>query len=56
MFIAALFTIAKTCKQPGRPLTEEQIKKVRYLWQLDIAQQNGIKPFAATWLDLEEQF
>ena len=26
MFIAALFTIAKTWKQPKYPMTEEQIK------------------------------
>ena len=28
MFIAALFTIAWTWKQPGRPLTDEWIKKM----------------------------
>ena len=28
MFIAALFTIAKTCKQPKCPLTNEWIKKM----------------------------
>ena len=28
MFIAALFTIAKTWKQPKCPLTEEWIKKM----------------------------
>ena len=31
MFIAALFTIAKTWKQPKRPLTDEWIKKMRYV-------------------------
>ena len=30
MFIAALFTIAKTWKQPKCPLTDEWIKK---MWQ-----------------------
>ena len=30
MFIAALFTIAKTWKQPKCPSTEEWIKKMRY--------------------------
>ena len=29
MFIAALFTIAKTWKQPKCPLTEEWIKKIQ---------------------------
>ena len=33
LFIAALFTIAKTWKQPRCPLTEEWIKK---LWYIDI--------------------
>ena len=30
MFIAALFTIAKTQKQPKCPLTDEWIKKMWY--------------------------
>ena len=28
MFTAALFTTAKTCKQPKCPLTDESIKKM----------------------------
>ena len=31
MFIAGLFTIAKTWKQPNCPLTDEQIKKMWYI-------------------------
>ena len=31
MLIAALFTIAKTCKQPKCPSTDEWIKKMWYL-------------------------
>ena len=31
MFIAALYTIVKTQKQPKRPLTEEWIKKTWYI-------------------------
>ena len=31
MFIAALFTIAKTWKQPKCPLTDEWIKKMWYV-------------------------
>ena len=34
LFITALFTIAKTCKQPRCPLTDEWIKKLWYRWQL----------------------
>ena len=32
MFIAALFTIAKTWKQPKCPLTDEWIKKMWYTY------------------------
>ena len=32
VFIAALFTIAKTWKQPNCPLTDEWIKKVWYIY------------------------
>ena len=31
MFIAALFTVAKTWKQPKYPLTDEWIKKMWYI-------------------------
>ena len=32
MFTAALFTIAKTWKQPKHPLTDEWIKNVWYIY------------------------
>ena len=35
MFIAALFTIAKTWKQPKCPLTEEWIKKMWYVYTIE---------------------
>ena len=35
MFIAALFTIAKTRKQPKRPSTDEQIKKMWYIYTME---------------------
>ena len=35
MFLAALFTIAKTWKQPKRPSTEEWIKKMWYLYTME---------------------
>ena len=56
MFIAALFTIAKTWKQPKCPLTEEWIKKMWYIYTVEHysdIKQNEIMPFAATWMDLE---
>jgi hypothetical protein len=35
MFIAALFTIAKLWKQPRCPTTDEQIKKMWYLYTME---------------------
>ena len=52
MFIAALFTITKTWKQVKYPLTEEWIKKTWYIYHSTI-KRNEIRPFAATWMDLE---
>ena len=34
MFIAALFTIVKVWRQPKCPLTDEWIKKIRYLFAM----------------------
>ena len=54
--ITALFTIAKTWKQPKCPLTEEWIKKKRYIYTMECdsaTKKNEIMPFAATWVNLE---
>ena len=56
MFIAALFTIAKTWKHPKCPSTDEQIKKMWYIYTMEYYSaiiKNEILPFAATWMDLE---
>ena len=56
MFIAALFTIAKTWKQPKCPSTEEWIKKMWYIYTMEYysaIRKNDIMPSAATWMDLE---
>ena len=56
MFTAALFTIARTWKQPKCPSTEEWIKKMWYIYTMEYysaIKRNKIVPLAETWMDLE---
>ena len=50
MFITALFTIAKTWKQPKCPMTVESIKKMWcvYIHIVTQPKKNKIMPFIAT--------
>ena len=56
MFIAALFTIARTWKQPKCPTSDEWIKK---MWHIYITEyysaikRNETELFVVRWMDLE---
>jgi hypothetical protein len=54
MFIAA-FTIAKLWKQPRCPTTDEWIKKMWYLYTVELysATKNEILSFAGKWMELK---
>ena len=56
MFNAALFTIAKTWKQPKCPLTDEWIKTMWYIYTMkyySTIKKKDLLPFTKTWIDLE---
>ena len=56
MFIAALFTIARSWKQPKCPLTDEWIKKMWYIYTMEYysaIKRNKIGSFVETWVELE---
>ena len=56
MFIAPLFTIARTWKQLKCPSTEEWIKKIWYIYTMEYysaIKRNETELFVVRWMDLE---
>ena len=55
MFIAALFTVARTWKQPKFPSRDEWIKKMWHIYMIEYysaIKRNEIELFVARWMDL----
>ena len=56
VFIAALFTIARSWKQPKCPSTDKWIKKMWYIYTMECysaIKRNETGSFVETWMDLE---
>ena len=56
MFIAALFTIARSWKQPNCPSKDEWIKKMWCIYTMEYysaIKRNKTESFVETWMDLE---
>ena len=56
MFLAALFTIAKTWKQPRCPSTDDWIKKLWYIYAMEYysaIKRNAFESVLMRWINLE---
>ena len=56
MFTVALFTIARTWKQPRRPLADEWIRKLRYIYTMEYysaIKKNAFESVLMRWMKLE---
>ena len=56
MFIAALFTIARTLKQPRCPLTDDWIRQVWYIYTMEYysaIKRNAYESVLMRWMNLE---
>ena len=56
LFIAALFTIARTWKQPRWPSTDEWIKKLWYIYTMEYysaIKRNAFESVLMRWMNLE---
>ena len=57
LFTAALFTIARTWKQPRCPSTDEWIKKLWYIYTMEYysaIKRNSIESVLMRWMNLEQ--
>ena len=56
LFIAALFTIARTWRQPRCPLTDKWIKKLWYVYTMEYysaIKKNAFESVLMRWMNLE---
>ena len=56
MFITALFTIARTWKQPRRPLADEWIRKLWYIYTMgyySATKKTAFESVLMRWMKLE---
>ena len=56
LFIATLFTIARTWKQPRRPSTDDWIKKLWYIYPMECysaIKRNAFESVLMRWMNLE---
>ena len=56
VFIAALFTIARTWKQPRRPLSDEWVRKLWYIYTMEYysaIKKNTMESVLMRWIKLE---
>ena len=56
IFIAALFTIARTWKQPRCPLTDEWTRKLWYIYKVEYysaLKENAFESVLMTWMKLK---
>ena len=56
MFITALFTMARTWKQPRCSLTDEWIKKMWYIYTMEYystIKRNDFESIVVRWMNLE---
>ena len=56
MFVVALFTIARTWKQPRRPLVDEWIRKLWYIYTMEYysaIKKDAFESVLMRWMKLE---